>query len=459
MRLRATEPDASEPMPSQRFSSVDASIEDPRAALLAAPMSLYQKIAVAMTVCLCMLDGYDVFAITFAAPAIKAAWRVGDAQLGAVLASGLLGMAAGSLLIAPAADRIGRRPMIFLSLILMIVSTLWSATTYDTTELMLSRVVTGLGIGAMIAVISSLAAEYANARRRDLCVLLMGIGFPLGGTLGGFLAAYLLPTRGWRAIFIMAACLGLIMLLASWVLLPEPIAPLIARPRRNTLARINAFLERSGLAPISKLPAPPPDAKSAPLTALFATGAASATVLITCIYFLHVVTLFFVQSWVPSLIAGEGFPPAQAAFTAAWLNIGGILGGLFIGGTSMRLGLKRLLFVSLSCGAMLTALFGSIPANILLLALGAALMGLCMQGGMMGLYAVVARSFPAHMRVSGTGLVIGVGRVGSALGPAAAGLLMAAGAARSSVAVIMAIPTLAAALILLRFKVRPPDTP
>ena len=432
---------------------------DPRAVLLSAPMSFYQKVGVAVTVCLCMLDGFDVFAVTFAAPAIKSAWGVNQARLGLVLSSGLLGMAAGSLLIAPAADLIGRRSMLFLSLILMIVGDTWSSTTHSVQALMLSRVFTGLGIGTMIAVISSLAAEYANARSRDFCQTMFGAGFPLGGMLGGFFAAYLLPTYGWPAIFLAAASFGLVMVLVVWLFLPEPIAPMIARPKAGTLGRVNAYLARCGMPAVSELPAPPQDAKSAPLKALFATDMAGVTVLITAIYFLHVVTLFFVQTWVPSLIAGQGFPPTQAALVGVCVNLGGIVGGLLLGAASMRLGLKTLVVTAMALGAVLTAVFGSLPSNFILLALGAAAMGFSLQSAMMGLYAVVARTFPAHMRASGAGVVIGVGRIGSAVGPALAGMLLATGLNRGSVAILMAAPALAAALLLLKFRVRPPNTP
>ena len=149
-----------------------------------------------MVVSLAMLDGFHVFAITFVAPAIKAAWGVNQSQLGLVLSSGLIGMAAGSLLIAPAADLLGRRRILFLSLTLMLGGTLWSAASHNVRELMLSRIFTGLGIGAMIGVITTLAAEYANARRRDLCLTMMGVGYPIGGLLGGFIGAYLLPAYG-----------------------------------------------------------------------------------------------------------------------------------------------------------------------------------------------------------------------------------------------------------------------
>ena len=422
-------------------------------------MSAFQKIAVTMTVVLCMLDGLDVMAITFAAPAIKSAWGISPAQLGLVLSSGLFGMAAGTLLIAPAADLVGRRRMIFLSLSIMILGTFWTAMSHDITELMLSRVFTGLGIGAMIPVISSLAAEYSNTRSRDLCVALFAVGFPMGGMLGGLLAAFLLPTFGWPAIFLVATALGLLMLPMVWTFLPEPLAPMIARPKADTLVQVNAYLKRCGLTAVAALPAPPPDAKSAPVKALFASGMSAVTLLVTCIYFLHVVTLFFVQSWLPSLISALGFAPAQAALLAVWLNVGGIVGGLLLGAISMRVGLKPLVVLALASGGLLTALFGSIPPSFLLLALGTFAMGLFLQGGIMGLYAVVARTFPAHMRVSGTGFVIGIGRIGSAIGPIMAGLLMTAGLTRSSVAIAMAVPSLLAAVLLLKFAVRPPDLP
>ena len=432
---------------------------DPRYALLAAPMSAFQKVSVTITVLLCMLDGFDVFAVTYAAPLIKVSWGLGQGQLGLVLSSGLLGMAAGSLIIAPAADIVGRRRMVFLSLALMIAGTSWSAATHNVANLAASRIFTGLGIGAMIAVTASLAAEYSSSRSRDFCLTMMGIGFPLGGTLGGFIAAYILPHYGWPAIFIAGALFGLIMLPASWVYLPEPIAPMIARPKSDTLKRVNDYLERCGMQAVAKLPTPPEEAKTAPLRTLFKSGMASVTLLITSIYFLHVITLFFVQTWVPSLIASEGFPLAQAALVGVSVNIGGIVGGLLLGGISMRFGLKTLVVGAMATGALLTALFGSLSPNFLMLALGAAAMGLCLQGAMMGLYAVVARTFPAHTRGSGTGLVIGVGRFGSAIGPGMAGLLFSAGVSRGSVAITMAIPSLIAAALLIRFRLRPPDVP
>jgi AAHS family 4-hydroxybenzoate transporter-like MFS transporter len=436
-----------------------AATADPRATILAAPMSPAQIIAIAVTFGLAMLDGYDVFTVTFAAPALRGEWGIGQAQIGFVLSSGLLGMAAGSLFIAPSADILGRRKLIFLSFAMMILGTFWSAFTHNLSELVQSRILTGLGIGTMIAVGNPLCAEYASAKRRDLAVSLLNIGYPLGGVLGGSLAAYLLPTYGWRAIFISASVFGLIMLALSWLLLPEPVACLIARPKSNSLARVNDFLRRCGHPPVTQLPPPPANAKAAPISLLFRDGMTRTTLQVTAIYFLHVVTLFFIQSWVPSLVAGEGFSPSQAAIVAVWVNLGGIVGGAFIGATTVRFGLKPLVIAAMCGGAIMTAAFGAFPPNLNLLKGAAFVTGFFTFGGMIGLYAVLARTFPAHIRVSGTGLVIGVGRIGSAISPLAAGLLLAAGLGRPGVSLLMAAPTLVAAIVLLSFRVKDPTTP
>ena len=433
-------------------------VADPRELLMASPMSHQQIIAVAVTIALCALDGFDVLAITFAAPALLIDWGIGKVELRYVLSAGLLGMAGGSMLIAPAADVLGRRSLIFLSLVLMISGTSWSAVTNGLAELILSRVLTGLGIGAMIAVINPLAAEYANARRRDLTVSLLNIGYPIGGIAGGFLAAYLLTAFGWRAIFVCAAVGGIAMLFVVWRWLPEPIAYIVARPNADALAKVNDYLNRCGIAVVAQLPPPPPGADALPVKNLFRDGMAWVTLKIMSIYFLYVTAFFYMQTWVPVLVAGAGISPANAAIVSVCLSIGGVFGGLFIAFGTTRLGLKPIVVAAMTVGGIFIILFGWLPPSFPLFAATAAATGFFLFGGMIGLYAVVARTFPAHMRASGTGFVIGIGRLGSALSPLLAGLLFSAGLDRAGVGEVMAVPALIAVSVLLTFRVRPPTT-
>ena len=351
--------------------ATDSSLQ---ARLLNEPMSNTQWLGVAATVVLCALDGFDVLAITFAAPAIARGWGIDKSQLGFVFSAGLLGMALGSFFIAPAADRYGRRPLVLLSLAIMVSGTLWTAASTNLELLVFSRLYTGLGIGAMIAVINPLAAEYANARRRDVAMSLVNVGFPIGGVVGGLIAAMVLPIAGWRALFWGAGALGTTAALLVLFALPEPATSIAARGGPDALARVNAYLRRCGKRPVASL-----DAVSkltgAPILALFRGELAPVTLAITAIYLLFVMTMFFMQSWLPTLIADLGLAAGAAAGIAVWLSIGGIAGGLVLGLAAMRFGLKPAVLAALFLSATLVAMFGFVPANPALLKVAAAMTG------------------------------------------------------------------------------------
>lgn len=429
-------------------------LQDPRAIILASPMSPHQTLAVVVTIALCALDGFDVLAITFAAPGIVKEWGLGPAALGVVFSMGLLGMAAGSLLISPIADLIGRRKVIFLSLAVMAVATFLTATAHNVTSLAIWRLITGLGIGAMISTIYPLAAEYANARRRDLAVSLTATGYAIGAVLGGLVVAMLLKHFDWRSIFIFGGLAAVVMAPIVYFFLPESVPYIIARDQPNALARVNAFLRRSRLPTVATLP-PRLEQPAAPVGTIFAPDMVRLTLQITLINLLYVLSVYYMLSWIPQTVAKLGFTPSEAAGVSVAANLGGIVGGMLLGYAADRLGLKRLVLVAFLGMAVATAMFGRTPADLGWLTLVAAVGGFFMFGGMIGLYAVIARTFPAGARATGTGFVVGVGRASSAAAPVIAGLLLAAGFGRDSVSLVMAIPALLAAIVLLAFPVRP----
>lgn len=434
----------------QESGAAESSLQ---ARLLNEPMSSTQWLGIAVTVALCALDGFDVLAITFAAPAIARSWGIDKSQVGFVFSAGLLGMALGSFFLAPAADRYGRRTLVLLSLAIMVSGTLWTGASASLQSLVFSRLYTGLGIGAMIAVINPLAAEYANARRRDVAMSLVNVGFPIGGVVGGMIAAIALPIYGWRALFWGASVLGTVAALLVLIALPEPATTIAVRGGPNALARVNAYLRRCGRRPVESL-----DGVSkltgTPIVALFCGELAPVTLAITAIYLLFVMTMFFMQSWLPTLVADLGLAAGPAAGIAVWLSIGGIAGGLVLGMAAMRFGLKPVVLAALFMATAVVAMFGFVPANPVLLKLAAAVAGFAVFGGMIGLYAVVSRSFPVAVRASGTGFAIGIGRLGSAFPPLLAGGLLAGGFGRIGVCVLMALPALLAGLLLIRFHIR-----
>jgi MFS family permease len=150
------------------------------------PMSRFQVQAVALCVLMNMLDGFDVLAMAFVGPHISAEWHLTGTQLGLLLSAGLFGMAAGSVVIAPTADRFGRRLLILLCLPTIAIGMLCSAFAQDTTQLVILRLVTGIGIGGILPSINVITSEYATNRWRNTAISLEVSGYPIGATSAGW---------------------------------------------------------------------------------------------------------------------------------------------------------------------------------------------------------------------------------------------------------------------------------
>ena len=178
---------------------------DPRDIIANQSMSRLQWAIIALTVALNALDGFDVLSISFASPGIAQEWGIDRAALGIVLSMELIGMALGSVFLGGVADKIGRRPTILGCLMVMAVGMTMATTVHGLVDLSIWRIVTGLGIGGMLAAINAVAAEFSNTRRRDLSVSLMSIGYPLGAVVGGIVAAQLLRGNDWRTVFYFGA--------------------------------------------------------------------------------------------------------------------------------------------------------------------------------------------------------------------------------------------------------------
>ena len=415
-------------------------------------MSPFQWGVVAIMVGLNALDGFDVLSISFASPGIAKAWGVDRAALGLVLSMELIGMAAGSLVLGRLADRVGRRSTILACLGVMATGMLGASSATGVAMLSGWRLLTGLGIGGMLATTNAAVAEVANVQRRPLCVVLMAAGYPVGTIIGGSISAVLLKMFDWPAVFMFGAfatmCFVPLVLLGS----PESIAFLLQKRPANALELVNATLRRMHHAPIASLPPLGAEAAAQPVSAMFSPALLPATLLLTLAYLSHIMTFYFILKWIPKIVVDMGFAPSAAAGVLVWASVGGLTGSVLLGVLSGR---ARLL--TLSVGAMLASVafvivFGQGQKGLTDLSLIASAAGFFTNAGVVGLYALVAQSFPTSLRATSTGFVIGIGRGGSALAPALAGYLFSAGFGLPTVATLMALGSLigAAALLALR---------
>ncbi|KEZ20917.1 Arabinose efflux permease family protein [Sphingobium yanoikuyae] len=428
---------------------------DPRAIIAREPMHFRQIVAIAIATALNALDGFDVLSISFAAPGIAKDWGIDRAALGLVLSMELIGMGIGALILGAMADRIGRRPTILSCLVIMVSGMFLASTAQTVTILSAFRLFTGLGIGGMLAATNAIVAECSNARRRNLAVAIMAGGYPMGAIVGGSIASLLLGATGrWQSVFEFGAVLTACFIPIVLWLVPETIAFLLHKRPAGALAKINRTMVRQGRAPLDVLPPRDEAPQRFSFGQFFAPGIASVTLLLILAYFAHMMTFYFLVKWIPKIVVDMGFAAASAGGVLVWANVGGASGSIVLSLLTQKVGVRPLVIGAMICGAVVVAIFGQGFTTLASLSLIACIGGFFTNGATAGLYAVIAQSFPASLRAGGTGLVIGIGRAGAALGPIAAGLLFAGGASLSLVALLMGCGTLLGgiALSLVRYR-------
>ncbi|MFT4249719.1 MAG: MFS transporter [Pseudomonas sp.] len=417
-------------------------------------MSRFQWLAIAICVLLNMLDGFDVMVMAFTAPHVSADWLLSGKALGLMLSAGLVGMALGSLLLAPLADRIGRRAVILWCLAILTVGMALSALARDAWQLGLLRVFTGIGIGGMLASVGVIAAEYADTKWRSTAVALQATGYPIGATLGGLLAAFVLEHWSWHAVFLLGAVASLLCvpLVLAW--LPESLDFLVTRRPPGALARLNALLTRMRMAPLAELP-PAPARASADrqgYAALFIGELRRPALLIALAFFLHMFAFYFVLSWTPKLLVAAGVSAQQGITGGVLLNLGGIVGGSLFGWLASRLPLTRLTAASLLLAGLGMVLFAGFNTRLGVAFPVAFAIGAALFGAMAGLYAAAPAVFAPQVRTTGLGWAIGIGRLGAILSPLTVGLLVDRGWSPATLYAVCAVPLLLATAVCLSLR-------
>jgi benzoate transport len=415
-------------------------------------MTTAQMVVVVLTVLLNAMDGFDVLSIAFASPGIAAEWGIDRAALGIVLSMELIGMAIGSIFLGGVADKIGRRPTLIGCLIVMAIGMLGATTASSPVILSAWRIFTGLGIGGMLSATNAVVGEFTSKKARALCISIMVIGYPLGAGFGGLYASSLIEPYGWRAVFYLGATATGLLLPLLFFTVPESVHWLTRKQPEGALAKVNGSLSKLGLPTVSSLPVIAAAEQKKSVGDIFSPALISTTLLVTATYFLHILTFYFLVKWTPQILTMMKFSPAGAGRVLALANLGGAAGGAVFGILTARFGLKPLTVTILLLNSIAVAGFGRSPADLTTLTWLAIIVGFCGNAAISGLYSIVAYAFPTHVKATGTGFVVGVGRGGAVLSPILAGYLLDAEMGLPSVALIMGIGSLLAGGVLLFLK-------
>lgn len=410
------------------------------------PMTPFQTMAVGVCMVLNMIDGFDVLAISFAAPLLSEEFGLAPEQLGLLFSSGLAGMAAGSLFVAPLADRMGRRWMTLASVVGVTVGMFLSAFTQTAPQLAFARVVTGLGIGAMLPSLATVVAEYSSARRRELCVVVMSTGYPIGATIGGIAAVFIIRSFGWRGIFVFGGLMSLAMIPIASRALPESLAFLVARRPAGALERVNLLMRRLGRRELERMPEARKQEEKASVADLVRGRLGASSAALWTAFFCVMASFYFVVSWTPKLLVNAGLRPEQGISGGVLLNVGGIVGALVLGLLAARVGPFRIVALTMLAGAVAVVAFGYLAVSLAVAMVLALVVGYFQFGAMVGLYAIMPSVYPAEVRNTGAGLSIGVGRIGAIVSPYLAGVLLQAGWSSSATYLVFAVPLVVAAV-------------
>jgi benzoate transport len=438
---------------------------DPRETLATSPMCWLQVLAVIITIGLNGLDGFDALSMSFALPGVATEWGVKPGELGILASMGLVGMALGSLFLGGVADRIGRRSTTLGCLVLMTFGMFMATGAKSVVDLSVYRVLTGLGIGGLLAAINAIAAEYANTRRRDFSVAIMSIGYPVGAVLGGLVVGELLKTHNWRSVFYFGGAVTAVFIPLVFLFVPESVYWLVRKQPAGALEKVNKAMVRMGHAAVTSLPAIAADVRKRSFSDVFTPAYLAITVLVSVTYFFHVTTFYYIVTWAPKIVVNMGFTASEGARVLVWANVGGALGGVILGLLSQRFALKPLTISTMVLGCIAVFIFGRSPHELTALSALIIASGFFTNAAISGMYAIFAKAFPTHVRASGTGVAIGIGRGGSVIAPIIAGYLFQAGVSFPTVSMIMSLGSLCAAGVLSRLKLRPdqaehlPDSP
>ena len=419
------------------------------------PMTSFQITAIVICLTINMLDGFDVLAIAFTAPAISSDWSLTSGALGIALSSGLVGMTLGSLFLAPLSDRWGRRPVILGCLVIMSIGMIATGFSKGVGDLSMYRVITGLGIGGMLASLNTIVAEYSSGQRRDLSVSLLQAGYPIGATIGGIAATYVILNIGWRYVFIGGGTLSLLMIpLVAWKV-PESLDFLLCKRPPESLNRINHLLKKLDVPQLTELPVRQAETESQKthVQQILGQHIRKTTFSLWIAFFMVMFTFYFVLSWTPKLLVDSGLSQTLGISGGVIMNIGGIAGIFLLGLGTSRFGPQRLIGFYMIATALAMVIFGFIGTQLLLLCLTAIVIGFFLFGSIVGLYVITPRLYDTSIRTTGTGWAIGIGRLGAVLGPYLAGLMREDSWSIVVVFIFFSVPMLIACYALSRLKI------
>lgn len=414
-------------------------------------MGRYQWLIIAICTLLNALDGYDVLAISFASNQITEEFQLSGLALGLLMSSALVGMAIGALFLGPVADRIGRRKMTIIAVVMNIAGLFLSATAGSAFQLGIWRVLTGLGIGGILVGTNVISAEFASRKRRGLAIGIYAAGYGIGASLGGTAMVGLISAFGWRSVFLAGGIVTALALVIVVFLLPESPSFLYSRRPAGAQQRIDMIVKRLGYEEkydLDAVPQPTATESKTSIWDLFSRENRRVTFVIWTAFFVIMFAFYFVNSWTPRLMTATGLSETLSMFVTVALTLGGAIGSVSFGLFTARWSTRTVLTGFTVLASILMVIFIFTTQILVLVLLLGLLVGVFINGCIAGLYVLTPQSYSAALRSTGAGWAIGIGRIGAIIAPTATGALQDNGWSPEAIYVLVGVIILLATAVL-----------
>lgn len=374
-----------------------------------------------------LAEGYDVGVIGAVLPAIAddAAWNLDPIELGGLASWALVGMLIGALFIGALSDRLGRKRMLLVSMVIFTVTQLGAAVA-PTPELFgLFRFLGGLGMGGIIPVAAALTIEYSPPKRRSLNYGIMYSGYSLGIVVSAVAAMALLPALGWRWVIALGALPIVLLPIIAWML-PESLESL---ENRGQIGRARALAEKLGISPYVPTVARPEDPSAGVpwqqiLFRLFSRQYLLSTVTLWIALFCGLLLVYGLNSWLPSIMRQAGYDLGPALAFLMVFSLSAAFGGLALGWLADRFGAKRILVIFYLLGGVSCVLL-MFPSSMLVNLIFVGIAGIGSISTSLVLTGYITDYYPSTMRGTATGWALSFARIGAIMGPMVGGMLAA----------------------------------
>lgn len=393
-----------------------------------APRPTGGLIAVAICCLLALFEGFDLQAAGVAAPRLAPDLGLKPEDLGWFFSISTFGLMAGAALGGRLSDRLGRKATLLVSVAAFGVLSIVTGLAHDLHGLLVARFLTGVGLGGALPNLIAIVAESVSPKLRGRAVGFLYAGLPCGGALASLVSLAGAEPSDWRMIFYVGGVGPLLAMLLAVPLLPNPPKPQAA-----------ASAEKSGF-----------------IEALTGQGRALTTLLLWVAFFLALLIMYLLLSWLPSLMIGKGLSRPDAGLIQMAFNLAGAAGSITAGWLMDHRRWRTLTILgAFGASALAVAAAAGAPASLAIFLVAGAALGATVSGVQSVVYGLAPGFYPSRLRGTGVGAAVVMGRLGSAAGPLLAASLIGAGRSPNQVLLALVPVIVAGGLVSLWLAARP----